>query len=195
MATRATYSSRFRLKVKNAWISGQYRTVAALSRAFGLSIVTIKTWRAQEQWDYEREKVQEAAQIKNDIDLTDQISKINKQHFTLWAAMLAQIAQRMQDANPGNSVQAKKLKISLLLEMGKLLQKIQQGQRIACDADSPEKQSRKKLSIDYEGLESKLTSSLDEDLPPGIADAEDAEDADADADVGGAGAGGEPSEG
>ena len=190
MATRATYSSRFRLKVKNAWISGQYRTVAALSRAFGLSIVTIKTWRAQEQWDYEREKVQEAAQIKNDIDLTDQISKINKQHFTLWAAMLAQIAQRMQDANPGNSVQAKKLKISLLLEMGKLLQKIQQGQRIACDADSPEKQSRKKLSIDYDGLESKLTSSLDEDLPPGIADAEDA-----DADAEGAGAGGEPSEG
>ena len=169
-----SYSQRFRLKVRNAWISGQYRTMAALGRAFGLSLATIKVWRSQEQWDYEREKVQEASQLKNDIDLTDQVSKINKQHFTLWAGMMAQIAQRIQEANPGND-RKKKIKLGLLLDMGKLLQKIQQGQRIACDADSPEIQAKKKLSIEYEGLESKLSDPMDEDLPPGVADAEDSD--------------------
>jgi len=29
------------------------------------------------------------------------------------------------------------------------------------------------LSIEYEGLESKLSDPMDEDLPPGVADAED----------------------
>lgn len=153
-ASSPTYPDRVRRQVKEAWVSGQYGSVAGLAKAFGMRRQVIYTWRRAENWDAEKSRVQsESSRIATER-LINEITQCRNEHFKVWGLFDLEIAKRFkryQDA--GEEVPIEELDV-----MSKVFERAQRGRYFAKGQDIVVEEKESRTEIVYAGLEEAIAA-------------------------------------
>lgn len=119
------HSRKSREQARRLYLTGEAETVAEIARRLNVKAHTVGRWRAEEDWDSLRLKIDRQAAEKMAEKVASDRVALNAQHFKSWNVVATKLFESLQRGGPDSET------IRNLDKVSGILDRVQKGQRLA----------------------------------------------------------------
>ena len=120
----ARHTSKTREKSRELYLTSEVTSLAEIARRVGVKAHTVGRWKADEDWDALKLKIDRRAAEQMAERIASERVSLNAQHYKLWGVVVGKLFESLQTGLKGDQIRD-------LERIASILDRAQKGQRLA----------------------------------------------------------------
>jgi transposase-like protein len=146
------HTPEVREECRSAFCSGQYSSVTAIGKAFGVCADTLYRWRAHYNWDDDRNKLLSESKKKAGAELIGKLARARVEHFTIWTAFEQEIVRRFTRYREQN----REVPLDELDVMTRIMKEAQRGKYLTGAEEATIEESVRHINVTFGGIQESI---------------------------------------